>query len=165
MSMFWILDLGFWCFDFWFWGLDFWCIFESSSHPFPLQMFDIELDFCEKLGHVAFVSSWSMKCPHVCTGLFYGAASMGNILRTPTSWFFRISLGNRPSPFRFFRGHELMGLRPFDFLVFSKESVFFSWVISWAELPGVLHGAAQHRAIDFLEGRFWFLLGGPDCLE
>ena len=46
---------------------------------------DIELDFCEKLGHVAFVSSRSMKCPHVCTGLFYGAASMGNILRTPTS--------------------------------------------------------------------------------
>ena len=24
----------------------------ESSHPFPLQMFDIELDFCEKLGHV-----------------------------------------------------------------------------------------------------------------
>ena len=47
-----------------------------------------------------------------------------------------------------------MGLRPFDFLVFSKESVFFSW----AELPGVVHGAAQHRAIDSLEGRFWFLL-------
>ncbi len=118
--MFWILDLGFWCFDFWLWGLDFWCIFESS-HPFPLQMFDIELDFCEKRGHVAFVSSWSMKCPHVCTGLFYGAAWMGDILRTPTSWFFRISLGNKPSPFRFFRGHELMGLRPFDLVCISMN--------------------------------------------